>query len=99
MSGGLFVALDVDGDGAHPAAWRHSGRPPGAVLGGRALREVVGLAERSGVAVVTFADSPVPPFADPDAVGRLKAGTRAAFVSTTSPGDRTRSRSWRPSPR
>lgn len=58
---GLRLALEADGDGAHPAAWRHSGRPPGAVLGPRALRDVVAAAEDAGFALVTFADSPLPP--------------------------------------
>jgi alkanesulfonate monooxygenase SsuD/methylene tetrahydromethanopterin reductase-like flavin-dependent oxidoreductase (luciferase family) len=79
---GLFVALDADGDGAHPASWRCSGRPPAAVLGGRAVREVVNTAEGAGFTLVTFADSPVPPSSGLDAAGRLEAGTRAAFVST-----------------
>jgi alkanesulfonate monooxygenase SsuD/methylene tetrahydromethanopterin reductase-like flavin-dependent oxidoreductase (luciferase family) len=79
---GLFLALDVDGDGAHPAAWRCSGRHPAAVLGGRAVREVVTAAEGAGFTLVTFADSPLPPSSGLDAAGRLEAGTRAAFVST-----------------
>ncbi|MET9480629.1 LLM class flavin-dependent oxidoreductase [Streptomyces sp. NPDC006638] len=89
----LHLALEVDGDGAHPAAWRHSGRPPGAVLTPRALRDVVAAAENAGFGLVTFADSPLPPGADPDAspyqapndgtrpAGRIEAGTRAAHVS------------------
>jgi alkanesulfonate monooxygenase SsuD/methylene tetrahydromethanopterin reductase-like flavin-dependent oxidoreductase (luciferase family) len=78
----LLLAVDVDGDGAHPAAWRHSGRAPGDVLGSRALREVTATADRAGFALVTFADSPLPPSAGPDAAGRLEAGTRAAYVAT-----------------
>ncbi|WP_327267378.1 LLM class flavin-dependent oxidoreductase [Streptomyces sp. NBC_01218] len=77
---GLHLALEVDGDGAHPAAWRHSGRPPGAVLGPGALRDTVAAAESAGFALVTFADSPLPPAAGGPA-GRLEAGTRAAYVS------------------
>ncbi|OLM14093.1 FMNH2-utilizing oxygenase [Pseudonocardia sp. Ae717_Ps2] len=79
----LFAAVELDGDGAHPAAWRWSGRPPGAVLTGRALRDAVHTAESAGVALVTFADSPLPPSSGLDAAGRLEAGTRAAFVATT----------------
>ncbi|WP_406143294.1 LLM class flavin-dependent oxidoreductase [Streptomyces sp. NBC_01012] len=79
---GLRLALEADGDGAHPAAWRHSGRPPGAVLGPRALRDVVAAAEDAGFALVTFADSPLPPGGGPGAAaGRLEAGTRAAYVA------------------
>ncbi|MBW8486766.1 LLM class flavin-dependent oxidoreductase [Actinomadura parmotrematis] len=75
----LLLAVDLDGDGAHPAAWRDAGRPPGAVLGAAALRRAVAAAEAAGFALATFADAPLPP---PDAAGRLEAGTRAAFAST-----------------
>lgn len=81
-TGRLHLALEADGDGAHPAAWRYSGRAPGAVLGGRAVRDGVAAAESAGFTLVTFADSPLPPSAGPDAAGRVEAGTRAAFVST-----------------
>lgn len=77
----LHLALEVDGDGAHPAAWRHSGRPPGAVLTPGPLRKVIAAAEDGGFSLVTFADSPLPPGAGPGAAGRVEAGTRAAYVS------------------
>ncbi|GAA1852038.1 LLM class flavin-dependent oxidoreductase [Pseudonocardia ailaonensis] len=79
----LSLAVELDGDGAHPAAWRHSGRPPGAVLGAAALRRAVHGAERAGFTLATFADTPVPPSSGLDAAGRIEAGTRAAFVATT----------------
>lgn len=79
---GLHLALEADGDGAHPASWRRSGRPPGEVLGPRALREVVAAAENAGFGLVTFADSPLPPEAAGGPAGRMEAGTRAAYVST-----------------
>lgn len=78
---GLHLALEADGDGAHPASWRHSGRPPGAVLGPRALRDVVTAAENAGFVLVTFADSPLPPGAPGGPAGRVEAGIRAAYVS------------------
>ncbi|MFD3609253.1 LLM class flavin-dependent oxidoreductase [Streptomyces atroolivaceus] len=78
---GLHLALEADGDGAHPAAWRHSGRPPGAVLTPGAVRDVVLAAEDAGFALVTFADSPLPPGAGPGAAGRLEAGTRASYAA------------------
>jgi alkanesulfonate monooxygenase SsuD/methylene tetrahydromethanopterin reductase-like flavin-dependent oxidoreductase (luciferase family) len=78
----LHLALEVDGDGAHPAAWRHAGRPPGAVLDPRAVRSVVATAQEAGFVLATFADGPLPPAPGPDAAGRLEAGTRAAFVAT-----------------
>ncbi|GLZ43134.1 LLM class flavin-dependent oxidoreductase [Actinokineospora sp. NBRC 105648] len=67
----LYLALEADGAGAHPAAWRFSAevlRPAG-----------VKVAEAAGIALVTFADSPVPPGGFP---GRLEAVGRAAFLST-----------------
>ncbi|MFE9249082.1 LLM class flavin-dependent oxidoreductase [Streptomyces sp. NPDC007088] len=79
---GLHLALEADGDGAHPAAWRHSGRPPRAVLSPGAVREVVRTAEDAGFSLVTFADAPLPPEAGRGAAGRLEAGTRASYVST-----------------
>ncbi|MFC1433827.1 LLM class flavin-dependent oxidoreductase [Streptacidiphilus sp. N1-3] len=78
----LRLALEADGDGAHPAARRHSGRPPGAALTAGALRAVVAAAEAAGFDLLTLDDSPLPPSAGPDAPGRVEAGTRAAFVST-----------------
>ncbi|WP_218010755.1 LLM class flavin-dependent oxidoreductase [Herbidospora mongoliensis] len=77
----MLIAVDLDGDGAHPAAWRHSGRRPGDVLTAAALREVVGAAEAAGFALATFADSPLPPSRGLEAAGRLEAGTRAAHVA------------------
>jgi alkanesulfonate monooxygenase SsuD/methylene tetrahydromethanopterin reductase-like flavin-dependent oxidoreductase (luciferase family) len=80
----LLLAVDLDGDGAHPAAWRESGRPPAAVLSAGALRAAVAAAEKAGFTLVTFNDTPVPPMASNgglDAAGRIEAGTRAAFVS------------------
>lgn len=77
---GLHLALETDGDGAHPASWRHSGRPADAVLGPGALRDVVAAAENAGFGLVTFADSPLPPGGGGPA-GRVEAGTRAAYIS------------------
>ena len=71
----LHLALEVDGDGAHPAAWRHADRPPEAAFTPHSLRETVAAAQQAGFALATFADGPL-------AVGHLEAGTRAAYVST-----------------
>ncbi|MEV0844275.1 LLM class flavin-dependent oxidoreductase [Streptomyces sp. NPDC049954] len=79
---GLHLTLEADGDGAHPAAWRHSGRPPRAVLSPSAVRDVVRTAEGAGFSLVTFADAPRPAGAGRGAAGRLEAGTRASYVST-----------------
>jgi alkanesulfonate monooxygenase SsuD/methylene tetrahydromethanopterin reductase-like flavin-dependent oxidoreductase (luciferase family) len=78
----LHIALEVDGDGAHPAAWRHSGRPPGEAIIARAVAQIVTAAEAGGITLVTLDDSPVAPSDGLDAAGRIEAGTRAAYVST-----------------
>lgn len=78
----LHLAVEIDGAGGHPAAWRVWGRPPADVLSPRVLRSVVDTAEAAGFALVTIDDRVVPgEGAYP--VGRLDAGTRASFVATT----------------
>ncbi|ALG09909.1 LLM class flavin-dependent oxidoreductase [Kibdelosporangium phytohabitans] len=77
----LHLALEVDGDGAHPAAWRASGRAPSTVLTPQAIRDVVARAEDGGFTLLTYADSPLPPSAGLDAAGRLEAVGRAAYSS------------------
>jgi alkanesulfonate monooxygenase SsuD/methylene tetrahydromethanopterin reductase-like flavin-dependent oxidoreductase (luciferase family) len=72
-TGGLLLAVEVDGAGAHPAAWRY----PGTTETVRFLKETVASAEQAGFAFVTLGDEPVPP----PAGARIEAGTRAAFLS------------------
>ncbi|SER53311.1 LLM class flavin-dependent oxidoreductase [Actinokineospora terrae] len=79
----MFLAVELDGAGAHPAAWRASGASPASVLLPSTVREAVALAEEGGFTLATFADSPVPPSSGADIAGRLEAVGRAAFVSTT----------------
>jgi alkanesulfonate monooxygenase SsuD/methylene tetrahydromethanopterin reductase-like flavin-dependent oxidoreductase (luciferase family) len=69
-TGGLLLAVQLDGAGAHP------GLPP-AALGPRSLRETVTAAERAGFALAVLDDEPVPP----PAGGRLEAGVRAAYLA------------------
>ncbi|MEY9954224.1 LLM class flavin-dependent oxidoreductase [Leifsonia sp. EB34] len=77
----LFLGVELDGDGAHPAAWRASSHSPVELLGGRVHAERAQEAERAGFAFATFADSAVPP-SDPDGISaRLDAIQRAAFVA------------------
>ncbi|MFJ2513079.1 LLM class flavin-dependent oxidoreductase [Streptomyces griseoviridis] len=78
---GLYLALEADGDGAHPAAPRHSGRPVDAALTPGALRETAAAVENAGFTLVTFADSPLPPEAAGRPVARIEAGVRAAYLS------------------
>lgn len=78
----VFTAVELDGDGAHPAAWRFSGRAPAEVFSPTALRSTVSAAERAGFVFATFADSPTPPSPDRDVAGRIEAGIRASFAAT-----------------
>lgn len=75
----LHLALDVDGAGAHPAAWLASRVPAATLLTAKHLRRVVAAAENAGVTFVTFDDSLTPPRHGP--AGRLDAVVRAAFVA------------------
>jgi alkanesulfonate monooxygenase SsuD/methylene tetrahydromethanopterin reductase-like flavin-dependent oxidoreductase (luciferase family) len=75
-AGGLLLAAEADGDGAHPAAGRYRGGA-GAAPGPLAASETVTAAEKAGFAFVTFGDAPTPP----PAGARLEAGVRAAYLS------------------
>ena len=79
----LRLAVELDGQGAHPAS---AGPPPAdAAL----LRRRVAAAELGGFDLITLDDSPLPPPADPEGrpVHRIEAGVRAAHVATRT--DRT----------
>jgi alkanesulfonate monooxygenase SsuD/methylene tetrahydromethanopterin reductase-like flavin-dependent oxidoreductase (luciferase family) len=69
----LHVAVELDGDGAHPAAVASPDR-----LAPGVLARVVTTAERAGFTFATFDDAPVPPRGGL----RLDAVSRAAFVAT-----------------
>ncbi|MEV8149450.1 LLM class flavin-dependent oxidoreductase [Arthrobacter sp. NPDC080073] len=73
-----FLALELDGDGAHPAAWRKARHAPDELLNGARIRSTVVAAESAGFHVATFADGPVS--SGRDVVGRLNALQRAAFA-------------------
>jgi alkanesulfonate monooxygenase SsuD/methylene tetrahydromethanopterin reductase-like flavin-dependent oxidoreductase (luciferase family) len=70
-----LLLLELDGAGAHPAAWRASRTGPAAVLSPSRLREVVLTAESAGFHAATFADGPLAH--DPDAFGPDAGGTDA----------------------
>ena len=74
-----FLALELDGDGAHPAAWRAARHAPTELLSGVRLRSTVLAAESAGFHVATFSDGPVGA-AGLDIAGRLDAVQRAAFA-------------------
>jgi hypothetical protein len=75
-TGGLLLAVEADGAGAHPAAGRHSG-VSGALLDPRLSKETVAVAEGAGFAFAVFGDGPVAPAAG----ARIEAGVRAAYLS------------------
>lgn len=75
------LALDIDGDGAHPAAWRRTAHPPAALLDPARLRATAERVERAGFTFLTLEDSILPPGSAPDVTARLGAVERAAFVA------------------
>ncbi|MFE4545583.1 LLM class flavin-dependent oxidoreductase [Arthrobacter sp. NPDC056727] len=79
-----FLALELDGDGAHPAAWRKARHTPAELLDGTRVRATVLAAESAGFHVATFADGSLPAASSEpggrDIPGRLNALQRAAFA-------------------
>lgn len=73
-----FLALELDGDGAHPAAWRAARHTPAELLSGERIRSTVLAAESAGFHIATFSDGPLEGGADIG--GRLDAVQRAAFA-------------------
>ncbi len=73
-----FLALELDGDGAHPAAWRAARHAPAELLTGHRIRATVLAAESAGFHVATFSDGPLD--ARAGVGGRLDAVQRAAFA-------------------
>ena len=84
MSGpALHLAVEIDGDGAHPAAWRHAAHSPDQLLSPRRVARVAAVAENAGFTLITLDDGVLPPGAAPDPVGRIGAVERAAFVAAS----------------
>ncbi|WP_105969800.1 LLM class flavin-dependent oxidoreductase [Streptomyces geranii] len=82
MSGpALHLAVEIDGDGAHPAAWRRAAHSPDQLLTPRRLARIAAVAENAGFTLITLDDGVLPPGAGPDPVGRIGAVERAAFVA------------------
>ncbi|KQX46192.1 MULTISPECIES: LLM class flavin-dependent oxidoreductase [unclassified Streptomyces] len=79
----LRLAVEIDGDGAHPAAWRRAAHSPGELLTPRRLARVAAVAENAGFTLVTLDDSILPPGSGPDPVGRIGSVERAAFVAAS----------------
>ncbi|MFC4944521.1 LLM class flavin-dependent oxidoreductase [Pseudonocardia sp. GCM10023141] len=77
----FHLALEIDGDGSHPAAWRRAAHAPVALLTAARVRSVATVAENAGFTLVTIGDDLLPPGGGPDPVGRIGAVERAAFVA------------------
>ncbi|MER6155345.1 LLM class flavin-dependent oxidoreductase [Streptomyces sp. NPDC001868] len=84
MSGpALRLAVELDGDGAHPAAWRRAAHSPDQLLTPRRVARVAAAAENAGFTLLTLDDGALPPGAAPDPVGRIGAVERAAFIAAS----------------
>jgi hypothetical protein len=77
----LHLAVEIDGEGAHPAAWRRADHTPDHLLTPARLRRVAAIAENTGFTVATLDDDLLPPGSRPNPVGRIGAVERAAFVA------------------
>lgn len=78
---GFILGIELDGDGAHPAAWRASAHAPAELLTGRLHARRAQEAERAGFVFATFADSALPPAEPGGVAARLDAIQRAAFAA------------------
>ncbi|MFK4090322.1 LLM class flavin-dependent oxidoreductase [Kribbella sp. NPDC020789] len=82
----LITAVEIDGAGAHPDAWRGAEVDPGAILTGSLALRAVQRAEAAGVDIATFADTLEAPADEPGRVSvRLDAlGLAARIAPATS---------------
>jgi alkanesulfonate monooxygenase SsuD/methylene tetrahydromethanopterin reductase-like flavin-dependent oxidoreductase (luciferase family) len=79
----LHLALEIDGDGAHPAAWRRAAHSPDQLLTPRRSRTVATIAENAGFTLVTLDDDVLPPGPPGGLTGRIGAVERAAFLAAS----------------
>jgi len=80
MTRSLHLAVELDGEGAHPAAWRRASHAPAALLTPGRVRALAQVAENAGFTLATFDDSLLPP-GGVGPVGRIGAVERAAFAA------------------
>jgi len=76
----LGLAIHLDGNGAHPAAWRQTTRSPRELLSAKRVRETIALAETAGFSVVTLGGGHLPPGTFPNVTARLDPLQQAAFA-------------------
>ncbi|MET0459870.1 MAG: LLM class flavin-dependent oxidoreductase [Ilumatobacteraceae bacterium] len=81
----LAIALEIDGAGSHPAAWRRAATPPHQHLDPERLRRLGEAVERAGFTLATLEDDLLPP-GPPAPVGRIGAIERAAFLAEITSG-------------
>lgn len=82
MSRRLITAIEIDGAGGHPGAWRGPEVDPAAILTGELAVRAVQRAEAAGIDLATFADALEAPADVPDRVSvRLDALGLAARVA------------------
>ncbi|MFD5545025.1 LLM class flavin-dependent oxidoreductase, partial [Streptomyces sp. NPDC127079] len=79
----LHLAVEIDGDGSHPAAWRRAAHAPGLLLSPRRVATLAATAENAGFTLITLDDGVLPPGASPNPVGRIGAVERAAFAAAS----------------
>ncbi len=78
----LITAIEIDGAGGHPAAWRGAEVDPAAILTGELALRAVQRADAAGVDIATFADALEAPEDVPDRVSvRLDALGLAARIA------------------
>jgi alkanesulfonate monooxygenase SsuD/methylene tetrahydromethanopterin reductase-like flavin-dependent oxidoreductase (luciferase family) len=75
----LHLAVELDGEGAHPAAWRRARHAPADLLTPRLVGRRARHAENAGFTLATFDDGLLPPAAGP--AGRIGGVERAAFAA------------------
>jgi alkanesulfonate monooxygenase SsuD/methylene tetrahydromethanopterin reductase-like flavin-dependent oxidoreductase (luciferase family) len=80
MTKSFVLGIELDGDGSHPAAWRHAAHAPDALLTPQRYAEVASRAEAAGFTFATFRDSS-PSDGLPNIAGRLDTVEVAAFVA------------------
>jgi len=79
----FFVAVVLDGDGAHPAAWRAADHRPDTLLSPERILSQVAEAERYGFDLIQFTDRQVPDQGTDGIVGQLDAVSLGAYVGPT----------------
>lgn len=77
----LHLAVEIDGDGAHPAAWRRATHSPAQLLAPARLRGIAAVVENAGFTLATLDDDLLPPDDSPNPTGRIGAVERSAFTA------------------